>query len=531
MPANTAMSFNCPNFSGMLYMRGRAETPLLAMIGGRTRYSNAVKFAVGQSYALGDIEIPRISEAASLVAPPAEIVTRAQDFNVTQIFQEAVNVSHAKMANMGTLNGINVAGQQANPIDELTFQIKAAMERASLKVEKAFIQGVRHEAISDHDANQTGGFNSVVRTNVLDLADNYISFWDVADLLAQMGRNGAPTASITLWCSSDVKFQLTAEAQESTRTQVVDMEDKTSGINITRIITPAGTVDLVQGQFLPTGTAFLLNLGVVAPVEQITPGFGNFYLHDLAVTGAGIRKELFGQAGLDYGPEFYHGKITGIKAGYKRPSKVISVNVENPVGTYDMPETITSVSWSSTDVKYSDGTYNATVKAINSDGSISFQNEILTSQSANGPFDVAQTSHISGTGALSIRMAAYLPEGGYMKLRVTGSGSTEGSAETEVVYVEKAVLASANLDVAQAGQSAQVSAFTTSGNEVTDYSALEFQLWTEDGDLVTSWVGTKASPAAIGDNYAGQNVYVVVNDTANGIYDINTNTVTVSAAG
>ena len=37
-------------------------------------------------------------------------VTRKQNTNVTQIFQDAVAISYAKMSNMNTLAGANIAG-------------------------------------------------------------------------------------------------------------------------------------------------------------------------------------------------------------------------------------------------------------------------------------------------------------------------------------------------------------------------------------------------------------------------------------
>ena len=45
----------------------------------------------------------------------------------SRIFQESVGISYAKQSNMGTLSGLNVAGQQANPMNELDFQVAAKM--------------------------------------------------------------------------------------------------------------------------------------------------------------------------------------------------------------------------------------------------------------------------------------------------------------------------------------------------------------------------------------------------------------------
>ena len=53
-------------------------------------------------------------------------------------------------------------------------------------------------------------------------------------------------------------------------------------------------------------------MGVLYNVNQPTPGKGNFFVEELARTGAGIKKQLFGQWGLDYGAEWLHAKLTNI---------------------------------------------------------------------------------------------------------------------------------------------------------------------------------------------------------------------------
>ena len=91
---------------------------------------------------------------------------------------------------------------------------------------------------------------------------------------------------------------------------------------------PSGTVNIALGEFLPAGTALVLNLNALSPVEQPVPGKGNFFLEELARTGAGTKYQIFGQIGLDYGAEHLHGKITGISTEFVKPEakKVFLVN-------------------------------------------------------------------------------------------------------------------------------------------------------------------------------------------------------------
>ena len=116
-------SFGVLNYSGMLFNKGNTKTPFSTLIGGRRKITNHVEFVTGQEYTTIGGTQPAISETDSLTAPPSTYITRAQKTNVTQIFQESVYISYAKQSNMGTLSGVNIGGQQANPANELDFQV------------------------------------------------------------------------------------------------------------------------------------------------------------------------------------------------------------------------------------------------------------------------------------------------------------------------------------------------------------------------------------------------------------------------
>lgn len=322
-----ATSFATPNYSGLLFAKGRTETPFSTMIGAKRKTTNHVEFSVGVEYNVGEGSIPNYSEADTISAVPTPTVaTRGQTSNVTQIFMESFAVGDVKESNMGTMSGINVAGQQPNPMSELDFQAGIAMQRIAKSVEKTFIQGVYAKATNDNEANKTRGIVSAITSNVVDLKGNAISIWDVADILVMMKKNGAPTVGLVLWCDSVTKFQFSAEAAANNFRVYPDSRN-VNGLNITRIETPAGFVDIHEGMYLPEGTALLLNFGVIAPVEQIVPGKGNFYLKEMPTRGFGKEYGVLGQVGLDHGPEWCHAKFTGIKTTYDRPNGILVNNV------------------------------------------------------------------------------------------------------------------------------------------------------------------------------------------------------------
>ena len=63
---------------------------------------------------------------------------------------------------------------------------------------------------------------------------------------------------------------------------------------------------------LPAGTATLFDPSIMAPVHQMVPGKGNFFLEQLSKVGAGETYQIFGQIGLDHGPEWMSAKFTNV---------------------------------------------------------------------------------------------------------------------------------------------------------------------------------------------------------------------------
>lgn len=332
-----ATSFGVLNYSGMLFNKGNVRTPLSSIIGSKAKTTNHVEFVTGQEYtAGGDGSQPEISENASLTAPAASVVTREQKTNVTQIFQESVGISYAKQSNMGTLSGVNIANQQANPMNELDFQVAAKIQKINRDIEYTFINGVFNKTTSDATANKTRGLIPAITTNVTAMASKSLGLWDIADMVKKIYGANAPTEGLCLWCDATTLFQINADAVQNGLT-VVPTAREINGIALSSVITPIGIVYIYLGECLPAGTALLLNLDVLAPVYQPVPGKGNFFLEQLAKVGAGEKYQLFGQIGLDHGPEWYHGKFTGISTSFTKPtysrSVFIANDAKNPVVT------------------------------------------------------------------------------------------------------------------------------------------------------------------------------------------------------
>jgi hypothetical protein len=309
----TATSFATPNFSGLLFAKGQAATPFSTMIGARPLTTNHVEFTTGQFYNTEKGEQPAISEIASLTAPEPEVVTRSQLTNVTQIFMKSVAISYAKQSNMGTLQGINVSGQQPNPNDELAFQVERRMAKIAQDIEYTFINGKFNKATTDSEVNQSRGLLTAITSNILDIDGKPLTYWLVAEGLKSIHEQGAATDNIVLGVDATTLLQLNYDAGKNNYT-IVPNSREVNGLKITTVITPLGEVGVALLDSLPGKVATLFNPTIMAPVYQPVPGKGNFFLELLSKTGAGETYQIFGQVGLDHGPEWMSAKFTNISS-------------------------------------------------------------------------------------------------------------------------------------------------------------------------------------------------------------------------
>lgn len=430
-----AESFGVLNYSGMLFNKGNTRTPLSTLIGGRQLTTDHVEFSCGQYYTSGSGEQPAISEDDSLTAPYASVVTRNQMTNVTQIFQYSVGISYAKQSNMGTLSGINVAGQTANPINELDFQVARKMDKCAQDIEYTFINGVYVKAANDSTANKTRGLVTAITTNVIDMGGKPLGFWNVVEMMKTIYEGNAPTNDLVLWADPTTMLQINGDAVANNLT-IVPAAREINGIKLDKLITPFGDIYLHLGEYLPSGTALVLNLGVIHPVHQPVPGKGNFFLEELAKVGAGAKYQIFGQLGLDHGPEWFHGKFTNIGTDFAAP-KGISVAVTTPVGTISTANGIVSVNLDKTSVAKSD-TAKVAVDSITyivppaSDPSLAYLWQI---RDVNGTTWSDLTSSYTGYNTAELTAKA-ADAGKHYRCKVTATGSV-----ADVAYSPEATVA------------------------------------------------------------------------------------------
>lgn len=326
MAEGTMLTDTLLGYSGLLYDKTNEATPILNSMAGRDAFIQSNEFVLGQDYTTEDGAIPNISEQGSLTAPDPTFVTRSQNSNVIQIFQEALAISYAKLSNGNQLAGVNLANASANPTNEMDFQVAQKMKKIAKSIENTIVNGEYNKAASSAAANKTRGLVQAITTNTVAAGGAVLDIWLVNELMQKIYEHGGDISRLTLVVSPVGLNQINGSAVENGLT-IVPATRNENGISVSKIVMPYGEVSIMLGRYIPDGTALLVNLDALRLVHQPVPGKGNFFVEELAKTGAADKYQIYGQVGLDYANEALHGKITGLSTTFTKPigQKVVTV--------------------------------------------------------------------------------------------------------------------------------------------------------------------------------------------------------------
>ncbi|WP_433597917.1 SU10 major capsid protein [Nocardia sp. CA-135953] len=303
--------FNLPNYTGELFSVSPSDTPFLSAIGGLT--GGATTSSVEFEWQTEDLESTSVnnSRVEGAAAPTASGVSRSNVSNVVEIHQEAIEVSYTKQAAVGLHNGIN--SEEANPVrDELSRQIDLKLRKVAVDVEKSFLTGAYAKPANNSTARTTRGIMTAITTNVFANGGTprAISKAIVDNALSAMFTAGSMLnqASTVFMVGSAQKIALSNLYATATLNQPTQTRD-IGGVAIDTIVTDFGTFGVMLNRWFPTGQIGILDLSVCRPVFLEIPGKGHMFVEPLAKTGASEKYQLYGEIGLQYGPEVYHGAI------------------------------------------------------------------------------------------------------------------------------------------------------------------------------------------------------------------------------
>jgi len=308
-------SWNCPNYTGELYLIGANQTPFLNMIGGLQgagiRVVADMQFPLIQPWALEAASQPAITETASLTAPDPWTYVRDQDVNTCQLWHRQVSVSYVAQSVTGQVMADATTGlvdiSNAQPVqNERDFQIAAHMRQIAVNVDYTFLNGAYQQATNAGVAAKTRGIITAATTNTVNAANADLSKELIDELLRTMAATGAEFINPVIFCNAFQKQQLSNIYGYAPRDRNV------GGFNIKQIETDFAILGIVWAPNVPAATLLVSDLSVCTPVFLPVPEKGVLFYEELSKTGASEKGQIYGQIGLDYGPEEYHGTITNL---------------------------------------------------------------------------------------------------------------------------------------------------------------------------------------------------------------------------
>lgn len=294
------------NYIGQLFLIGANQTPFLNMIGGLNTGKTAKSFAfpVAQPYSLTGASQPAITETDSTTTNAATTIVRGQEYNTVQIFQETVEVSHAKQSTTGEIGGISIEGVQ--PVqNEFEFQKQAMLRQIAIDLEFSMLQGTYAAGSNATTAAKMCGLANAITTNTTAASGATLTKGLMDTMFQQMAASGALFENVVLLCNA---FQ---------KTKISDIygyapdDRNVGGVNIKQIETDFGMVGVVFDPHMLTDDVYAVELSVCSPV--FVPFKGQLMTFELlAQIAASERGQWYAQIGLDYGAEEYHGSLTGL---------------------------------------------------------------------------------------------------------------------------------------------------------------------------------------------------------------------------
>jgi hypothetical protein len=84
------------------------------------------------------------------------------------------------------------------------------------------------------------------------------------------------------------------------------------GVALETLVTDFGVFGVMLDRWMPNGTIAVVDLSVCAPVFLEIPDKGLLFTEEMPQLGAARRFQLYGEIGLEYGPETYHAMLQGV---------------------------------------------------------------------------------------------------------------------------------------------------------------------------------------------------------------------------
>jgi hypothetical protein len=125
-------------------------------------------------------------------------------------------------------------------------------------------------------------------------------------LLRTMAAAGAQFINPVVFCNAFQKQKL------SDIYGYAPQDRNVGGVNIKQLETDFAMLGVVWAPQMVTSVLLIADLAFCSPVFLPVPNKGVLFYEELARTGASELGQIYGQIGLDYGPEEMHGQLYGL---------------------------------------------------------------------------------------------------------------------------------------------------------------------------------------------------------------------------
>lgn len=301
--SNQATTYNLENYVGELFNVSPTETPFLSAIGGLTGgESNRTKQDTWQTTDLATAEQPENLEGAD---PTYSERDRSEVSNVKQIHQYGVEVSYTKQAATQNVAAAATPVLGSQPVqNELQHQLNLKLQTAARDVDYSFIQGTYQAPANNSTARKTRGMHAAITTNTVSAGSARLTKAHVDEILRTMWANGAPLNEVVAFCQGFNKQRFSEVYGYAPDSRTV------GGVDINTVITDFGPVGVALERQESTSQVLFADLAHITPTFLEIPMKGHFFLEPKPASGASFKWMLYGEIGLKYGPEQWHGEIT-----------------------------------------------------------------------------------------------------------------------------------------------------------------------------------------------------------------------------
>ncbi len=308
-------------YLGDLFQQYKRANALVRLMGGlgNVKTTTSYEFPIGAFY-----DLPAPSQVGRLeggVAPTPITTTLSQTSNVIQIFQESVSLTYLAQSEQ-SVSGIvpipqgEVNRPAQNPRSQ-EFQIQRALEKIQQDLNYSCLNGTFNNPGDPTSSGlTTRGIIPSLTTNIVDQSAASgsptaatVRGW-IAQLLSQMIQyNGYQISRDFYLLAGNAQFLNVVNAFTASNTQFVSPEEQVVGIMVRQIATTFGVLNLVLEPDVPANTLLVVYADVLGLVGQPVPGKGILFEEPLYKQGSSDQTQIYGQLGMDHGPEYLHGLL------------------------------------------------------------------------------------------------------------------------------------------------------------------------------------------------------------------------------